>query len=239
MKSRRLLVLGAAIAAAAVVAVVLIVVATSGSSKPKPAATTTAATGGGGGGPSGPTALFAGIPQHGDTLGRADAPASMLVFEDPQCPYCQEWNNDTLPAVVDQFVRTGKLKLVYRGIAVIGPNSVKGLRAVFAAGQQDKLWNFSDAMYQMQGEENSGWITNEAILGAAKASGANGAAILAASPSKAVTAQLRLAATEAQTYQVQGTPTFVIEQPPSLPQQLSVTSLEPDQFTADLQSALQ
>lgn len=230
--------LGGAVAAAAVVAVVLIVVATSGSSEPA-ATTTTAANGGSDVGPSGPVALFAGIPQNGDTLGRAGAPASMLVFEDPQCPYCQQWNNDTLPAVVDQFVRTGKLKLVYRGIAIIGPNSVKGLRAVFAAGHQDKLWNFSDAMYEMQGAENSGWITNQAILSAARASGANGAAILAASPSKAVTAQLQLAATEAQTYQVRGTPTFVIEKPPALPQQLSVSSLEPGAFTAELQSALQ
>jgi protein-disulfide isomerase len=238
MKSRRLLVLGGAVAAAAVVAVVLIVVATTGSSKHS-ATTTVSTTGGGGTTPSGPVALFAGIPQAGNTLGRADAPATMLVFEDPQCPYCQQWNNDTLPSVVDQFVRPGKLKLVYRGIAIIGPNSVKGLRAVFAAGQQNKLWNFSDAMYEMQGEENSGWITNEAILAAARASGANGAAILKASPSKAVTAQLRLAATEAQTYQVQGTPTFVIEKPPALPQQLSVTSLEPGPFTSELQAALQ
>lgn len=239
MKSRRLLVLAGAVGVAAIVAVVLIVVASNGSSK-SAATTTTAGSGGGSdAGAQGPIALFAGIPQNGETLGRADAPASMLVFEDPQCPYCQEWNNNTLPAVVNQFVRTGKLKLVYRGIAIIGPNSVKGLRAVFAAGHQDKLWNFSDALYEMQGAENSGWITNQAILSAAHASGANGAAILAASPSKAVTAQLQLAASDAQTYQVQGTPTFVIEKPPSLPQQLSVTSLEPGPFTSELQAALQ
>jgi protein-disulfide isomerase len=226
---------GAAIAGAAVLAVVLIVVASSGSSKPA-AATTTNSTGTS---PTDPKTLFAGVPQAGTTLGKAAAPATMLVFEDPQCPYCQEWNLDTLPAVVDQFVRTGKLKLVYRGIAIIGPNSVKGLRAVFAAGKQNKLWNFSEAMYEMQGEENSGWITDQAILSAAKSAGANGAAILADSSSKTVTAQLALASQESETYQVQGTPTFVLEQPPAVPQQLDVTSLEPGPFTAELQSALQ
>jgi protein-disulfide isomerase len=234
MKSRRVLLIAAAVGGAAILAVVLIVIASNGSSKK--AATTVSTTTSGA---STPKTLFAGIPQSGDTVGKPAAPATMLVFEDPQCPYCQQWNLDTLPTVVDQFVRTGKLKLTYRGIAIIGPNSVKGLRAVFAAGQQDKLWNFSDAMYEMQGEENSGWITNEAILSAAKASGANGQAILAASPSKAVTAQLAQADDEARTYQVQGTPTFVLEQPPALPQQLNVASLEPGPFTAELQAALQ
>ena len=163
----------------------------------------------------------------------------MLVFEDPQCPYCQQWTLDTLPTVVDEFVRTGMLKLVYRGIEVIGPNSEKGLRAVFAAGLQNKLWNVSDALYDMQGVENSGWITDDVIRSAATAAGADGAAILAASSSNEVTAQLALAEHEAQTYQVQGTPTFVLEQPPALPTQLAVTSLEAGPFTAALSAALQ
>ena len=235
MKSRRLLLVAAAVGGAAILAVVLIVVATSGSSK-KASTTTNAA---GGTSPTDPVALFAGIPQHAATLGKAGAPATMLVFEDPQCPYCQEWNLNTLPTVVSEFVRPGKVKLVYRGIAIIGPNSVKGLRAVFAAGNQNKLWNFSEAMYEMQGAENSGWITDPVILSAAKNAGADGAQILADSPSKSVTAQLALANSEATTYQVRGTPTFVLEQPPALPQQLNVTSLDPATFSAELQQALQ
>jgi protein-disulfide isomerase len=226
--------IAAAVGGAAVLAVALILVASSGSSAKPTTSVSTDPTGS-----TSPISLFAGIPQNGDTVGKASAPATMLVFEDPQCPYCQQWSLDTLPSVVDQFVRTGKLKLTYRGIAIIGPNSVKGVRAVFAAGEQGKLWNFSEALYEMQGQENSGWITDDAILSAAKSAGADGAAILAASPSKAVTTQLAQANSEAEAYQVRGTPTFVLVQPPALPQQLNVTSLEPGPFTAELQAALQ
>ena len=233
MKSRRVLLIAAAVGGAAILAVVLILVASSGSSKATTSVSTDAS------GSTDPTALFAGISQQGDTVGKASAPATMLVFEDPQCPYCAQWNLVTLPTVVDQFVRTGKLKLTYRGIAIIGPNSIKGLQAVFAAGRQDKLWNFSEALYEMQGQENSGWITDDVILSAAKSAGADGAAILAASPSNAVTAQLAQANSEAKTYQVRGTPTFVLEQPPAMPQQLNVTSLDPGVFSAELQAALQ
>ena len=111
-------------------------------------------------GPAAIAALFAGIPQHGDTLGNPSAPVTMVVFEDPQCPFCDEWSLDTLPTVLDQFVRTGKVKLVYRGILIIGPNSVAGLRAIVAAGRQNKLWNMNEALYANQGKENSGWITS-------------------------------------------------------------------------------
>ena len=235
MKSRRMLLIAAAVGGAAVVAVVLILVASGGSSKP---ATTSVFTDASGATIS--KTRFAGIPQHGDTVGKSTAPATMLVFEDPQCPYCQQWNLDTLPTIVDQFVRPGKLKITYRGIPIIpGTDSIKGLRAVFAAGEQNKLWQFSDALYQMQGGENSGWITDDVILSAAKSAGANGSAILDASPTKAVTAQLENATSEAQTYQVRGTPTFVLVQPPALPQQLNVTSLDPGTFASELQAALQ
>lgn len=233
MKSRRVLLIAAAVGGAAVVAVILILVASGGSSK------TTTSVSTDGSGSTGSTALFAGIPQQGDTVGKASAPATMLVFEDPQCPYCAQWSLETLPTIVDQFVRTGKLKLTYRGIPIIGPNSIKGLQAVFAAGQQDKLWNFSEALYGMQGQENSGWITDDVILSAAKSAGADGAAILASSSSNAVTAQLAQATNEAKGYQVRGTPTFMIEQPPAMPQQLNVTSLDPGVFSAELQAALQ
>jgi protein-disulfide isomerase len=235
MRSRRLLVLAGAIGAAAVLAVVLIVVATGNSSH---TATTTDSSGTNGT-PARPSVLFAGIPQQGDTVGKPAAPAKMLVFEDPQCPYCQQWTLDTLPTVVDEFVRSGRLTLVYRGIEVIGPNSEKGLRAVFAAGRQNKLWNFSSALYDVQGAENSGWITDDVIRSAAAAAGADGAAILGASSSNEVSAQLALAGREAQIFQVRGTPTFVLEQPPALPTQLAVTSLEPGPFTAALSAALQ
>lgn len=241
MQRNRLLLIAAAVGGAAVLAVVLILVASSGSSSSNasPPTTTASQPEGQGGAPSTPRSLFAGIPQKGDSLGRANAPATMVVFEDPQCPFCREWSVNTLPTVVRDFVRTGKLRLVYRGIEIIGPNSEPGLRAIFAAGKQNKLWNVASALYDVQGAENSGWITNDVIKSAARSAGANGSAILADSSSKQVSTQLASAGKDALAAQVQGTPTFVLQRPPALPQQLSVTSLEPQTFASELSAALQ
>ena len=231
MTRNRLYLLAAAAAAAiAVVAVIVVVSATGGSSSP----TTTAAVP-----QTGSGSIFAGVPQRGDTLGRADAPATLTVFEDPQCPYCRQWNLDTLPTVVRDYVKTGRVKLVYRGIEVIGGNSVAGLRAAYAASLQNKLWNMSQALYERQGAENTGWITLAVIKDAARSAHANAAKLIKDADSKAVTAALTAAERERASYGINSTPTFAIQRQLGALQQLQVTSLEPDGFTAALAAALQ
>jgi protein-disulfide isomerase len=232
VKRNRLLLLSGALGVAAVVAVVLIVVVSGGGSKSSADTTSGATT------TSTPSSSLAGIPQHGATLGDPNAPATLIVYEDPQCPFCRQWNVDTLPTVLRDYVRPGDLKLEYRGIVIIGPNSVKGLRAIYAAAPQNKLWNMVDALYAQQGAENSGWITNDVIRSAAQQAGANPDQILARMNTPAVTAQLTRAAKQAAADQVRGTPSFVVEHPPALSQQLALTSLEPAEFDAALSAAL-
>ena len=108
-------------------------------------------------------ALFRGIPQQLNQLGNPKAKVTMIEFADPQCPFCRQYELDTLPAIVREYVRTGKVKLVYFGIPIIGPNSEQGLRAIYAAGLQNRLWNFSHLLYKSQGAENSGWITDDLL----------------------------------------------------------------------------
>jgi protein-disulfide isomerase len=226
----RLILVAAAVGAAALVAIVLILVA--GNSKTATPATTATTT-------TAPSSSLAGIPEQGTTLGKASARATLVVYEDPQCPYCHSWNVATLPTVIDQYVRTGKLKLEYRGVVIIGRDSVPGLRAIYAAAEQNKGWSFADAFYGHQGVENSGWITDSVILAAAREAGADGQAILAAMGSPAVNAALVKAQKEATADQVRGTPTFIVVRPPALPQQLTVAGLDPASFMPSLAAALQ
>ena len=228
----RLYLLGAAALGAVAVAAVLIFIGSGGHSSSTTTDAVTATT------PAAPTLSLAGIPQNGDTLGRASAPVTIEVFEDPQCPFCQEWNQGTLPSVVKNYVRPGKVKLVYRGINIIGPNSENGLRAIYAAGLQNKLWQMSDELYARQGGENSGWINDSTIASAAKAAGANVNSISAAFLTAPVTKMLANAGRAATTYGVRGTPTFVVRRPPALPTQLQLSALDPAAFAAALDPLL-
>lgn len=234
MARTRLLLIGGA-AAAAVVVVVLVVVLAGGGSKPSSTTTGvgTAPT------PAQQEAAFKGVPQQGATLGDPKAPATLLVFEDPQCPFCREWSLGTLPAVIQNYVAAGKVKLVWYGIEIIGSDSLVGLRAIYAAALQNKLWNMNEALYQRQGAEQSGWITDSVIRDAARAAGANVDQLVAAMKTARVTNAIRQAALQQQSLGVAGTPAFYIVRPPSLPQQLQVTALDPATFSAYLSSALQ
>jgi protein-disulfide isomerase len=189
-------------------------------------------------GPAAVNAIFKGIPQHGDTLGDPAAPVSLLVFEDPQCPFCDEWSLETLPTVVDEFVRTGKVKLVYRGIEIIGPQSIVGLRAIVGAGSQNKLWNLNEALYANQGKENGGWLTSQLVLALAKDLGLNTKTLIKDANSVAVTHVLEADLKQATAQKVKGTPTFVIQNPPALPKQLNESSLAPAGFVESLSAAI-
>jgi protein-disulfide isomerase len=237
MQRNRLLLLAGAVTAAVVVVVVLIAVGSGGGKKATTtttSSTTTSATTT----PVAHASPLAGVPQRGDTLGKASAPVTISVFEDPQCPFCRQWDRETLPTVVARYVKTGRVKLVYRGVVIIGPNSVPGLRAIYAAGLQNKLWTMSDELYKLQGAENSGWITPAVIRKAAHASGANATAILGSLTLPAVTAGLTESAKEATAGGLRGTPTFVVDRPPGVPQQLSLAALDPATFTQALDAAL-
>lgn len=224
----------AAVAAAVVVVILVVVVGTSGG-RAGPATTLSA------GGTHRPEAVstFAGVPQSGAVLGKPSAPATLTVFEDPQCPYCRQWNIDTLPTVVQNYVRTGRLKLEYRGIVVIGVNSVAGLRAIYGAAPQNKLWSMAEALYERQGDENSGWITLPVIRDAAREVGADPAKVIAHADSKDVTRALNENAALMKKDGINATPTFVIQRQLGSPFQLQVGGLEPDQFTPSLDAALQ
>ena len=106
------------------------------------------------------TALTDGIPQRGLMLGDPNAPVLLVEFADPQCPYCREFATNTLPAIVRRYVRTGKVRMELRLVGFLGPDSVRGGRALLAASLQDKLWPAAARFYALQGQENSGYVTD-------------------------------------------------------------------------------
>lgn len=104
--------------------------------------------------------MLHGIPQQGIYLGSPKATLTMVEFADPQCPYCGIWARDAFPTLVKKYVRTGKLRLEYRGLAFVGTDSERLLRLALAAAPQNKLWNVVELEYEDQGTENTGYATD-------------------------------------------------------------------------------
>lgn len=152
--------------------------------------------------------IFTGIPQDGVALGRPDAPVTLVEYADVQCPYCADWSRETFPALVREYVRSGKVRIVFRGLAFLGPDSEKGLRAALAAGERDRLWNVVHGLYASQGEENAGWVTDDLLRQLGEGAGIDADAMLADSFSAPVDRELAAARTAAEAVGVPGTPFF-------------------------------
>ena len=106
-------------------------------------------------------------------------------------------------------MRTGKLRIVFLGLAFIGADSDKALRTAIAAGQDDHLWDVVHGLYASQGAENSGWVTDE-LVGeiAARVPGLDGEKLLATRWENSVEPDLKHAADAATQAGVHGTPAF-------------------------------
>ncbi len=107
--------------------------------------------------------LLAGIPQHGNVLGDPDAPVTLVEYADFQCPYCAGWALESFPTLVREYVRAGKLRMVFHGVAIIGPDSVPALETAIAAGEQGRLWHMTELLFHNQGTENTGWVTDDLL----------------------------------------------------------------------------
>jgi protein-disulfide isomerase len=210
-RRKRLLTLGGVLAAAAVVVVVAIVVSSGGggdkaSNRPQAAQTASGAIPG----QKESSEMLAGIPQKGIYLGNPNAPVRLVEFADLQCPICREYSLQSLPQLVQDYVRTGKVRMEFRNLSFLGPDSVTAGRAAAAAAQQDKLWNFADVLYFNQGEENSGYVTPQFLDRINKAAGVDSAEADAYAKSAASQEPLGAANTMANQYGVNATPTILV-----------------------------
>jgi protein-disulfide isomerase len=155
--------------------------------------------------------LFAGIPQHGISLGNPSAPVTLIEFGDLQCPACAAYAEDALPSIVSRYVREGRMQLVFRNLDSIGSDSVRAARMAGAVGKQNHLWEFIDLMYKNQGAENTSYVTDRYLQALAAAiPGVDVNRALRARSSSTVETQIDQARALAQELRLQSTPSFVL-----------------------------
>jgi len=184
--------------------------------------------------------LLQGIPQDGVRLGRSDAPVTLVEYVDVQCPYCSRFSQEVFPTVVRRYVRTGRVRIVFRGLAFVGPESLTGLQWVFAAGRQDRLWNVLELLYANQGNENSGWVTAARLTATARSvDGLRLDTLRRDSAGRGVTAQIRCVAAAARKAHVPGTPYFEVGRSLGSLEPMRLKSFRPADFSAQLDHLLE
>lgn len=81
-------------------------------------------------------------------LGSIDAPIVLHEWTDFRCPYCGAFSRDTLPVLIEEYVKSGKVRLEIHDAALVGgENSVLIAAATRAAGEQGLYFEYYDAVY--------------------------------------------------------------------------------------------
>lgn len=154
-------------------------------------------------------------PQIGDDviLGSKDAPVTLIEFGDYQCPFCARFFSETEEQIRKQYIETGKVKMVYKDYAFLGPESVAAAQAAECAKDQGKYWVYHDALYNeeiVDNQENSGNLTTDRLKEIAVENGLNKSQFDPCFDSKKYESEVNGDYDEAQTLGVQATPTIFI-----------------------------
>ena len=98
-------------------------------------------------------------------LGDKNAPITLVEFGDYQCFFCNKFFHDTENGILENYVKTGKVKIIFKDYTIIGPDSITAALGANCAGDQGKFWEFHDILYNNWNGENNGWAAREKIIG--------------------------------------------------------------------------
>jgi len=114
----------------------------------------------------------------GLALGDPNAPVTIDVFEDFQCPACQFFTESIEPLIIDYFVKEGKARLVFHNYPFIdgdgafnGGESDQAANAAMCANEQDKFWEMQAIIYANWNGENQGNLSNRKLKAIAETAG--------------------------------------------------------------------
>ena len=97
-------------------------------------------------------------------LGSESAPVTIVEFGDYQCEACYHWFHNTRSTLIDNYVETGKAKLVFVDLPFLGRDSPIAAQASYCAEDQGKYWEYHTILYTFQdGPPDSGWADRDRL----------------------------------------------------------------------------
>ena len=106
--------------------------------------------------------------QGSTILGNPDAKITIVEFGDYQCTFCYKFHDETMKKIDQAYIKTKNVNFVYRDFPLNGPQSILASEASYCAQKQNKFWEYHNTLYNNWGGENTGWITENVLLGFAR-----------------------------------------------------------------------
>ena len=152
-------------------------------------------------------------------LGNPQAPVTIVEYADYQCPYCENFHSDAGMQIRAEYIKTGKVKMVFRNFPFLDqfPGSQNeshlAAEAVECAKDQGKFWAFHDAIFDFKAKdsaENSGNLNRDLFQKIAGTLGLNSQDFLSCFDSQKYAGKIESDLVSGQAYGVESTPTIFV-----------------------------
>lgn len=87
-------------------------------------------------------------------MGDPNAPVTMVEYAMFTCPHCADFNKDVFPKIKENFIDTGKVKLIFREVYFNAPSLWAALIARCAPA--DRYFGIVDLLFETQ----AGWLNS-------------------------------------------------------------------------------
>jgi len=141
------------------------------------------------------------------SLGKADAPVTIVEYASMTCPHCAHFHANTLPELKTKYIDTGKVRLILREFP-FDPRAEAGF--MLARCSKDNYFPMVDVLFKQQ----QAWVpvenAQEALLQLAKLAGFSQQSFEACLTDQALLEQIRAVRTKGEELGVRSTPTFFV-----------------------------
>ncbi len=168
-------------------------------------------------------------------LGDPAAPVTVVEFGDYQCPFCGRFFQQVEPQLREEYIKTGKVKMIYRDFAFLGPESQGAAMASQCAADQGQFWAYHDELYIAEiadGVEHNGNLSAAFFKSIASKLGLDAAVFDACMTSNKHRAEVEKDYNDGVDVGVQGTPTAFVNG------KLLSGAVTYDIFKAEIEAAL-
>ena len=101
-------------------------------------------------------------------MGNPNAKITIVEFGDYQCTFCYKFHDETMKRINEKYIKTENVNFIYKDFPLNGKQSILASEASYCAEKQGKFWEYHNTLYNNWGGENTGWITENVLLGFAR-----------------------------------------------------------------------
>lgn len=157
-------------------------------------------------------------------MGSQAAPLEIYYWTDFQCPFCERFERETLPDLVREYVEPGDVRIIFVSLPYFGADSMTAAvagKCVWERVRTDEpsaYWDWHTAVFDEQGEKNSGWASAENLLAYTRSVDAVDADVLEScfeNRRPELEDEINADSEQARSFGVRGTPTFAVFNPDS------------------------